>query len=1136
MREHCKRAVATLTALMILFTMIPGFFVNSASSLSNEIQVYNYLVGKMGLNTAAACGLLANVKAESNFNPLGDGDAGTSYGLFQWHAGRKSRLIEYCETNGLDYHSIDGQMRYMEYELKKSYPAVYDYIKNVENTADGAYLAGYNWCYYYEIPANRELKADRRGETARSVYWKKYEIYKGRTVEEEYAMEPSDYRVPFSRAIKIEDNYVIGSDVLYMQLCLYCLGYNIEADGCYGPATASAVKRFQTSQGLTADGVCGSQTWNAIENALFGGSLRITRQPQAAVADLGGELAFSVRAAGSSPAYQWHYRKSGDADWTLWTGKTSASVRVTADETWDGAQVRCVVTDSGGTTLVSNAATASVIIPLAITRQPQSVTAVEGETVTFEVAAMGNGLSYQWYYRKTGSSDWTLWQGHTQPSTSAVANGSWNGMQVKCTVSDSRGGSVDSQPAAVTLSLPFEITGQPQSLTAEAGETAEFTVKATGRGLSYQWYMKKPGDAGWTKWSGYTSPTLSVKAHESWDGMQVMCIVADSAGNTLQSASATLSVTLSVVITRQPQSVTAQVGDKVVFSVGATGKDLSYQWYIRKTGETWKEWTGKTTAEITGTADGSWDGMQVMCMASDSAGNMANTVTVTVKIAVPLDITQHPQSLTASPGDTVSFSVKASGTGLSYQWYYKKPGDAGWTKWAGRTAAAVSETADAGWKGMQVRCVVTDSSGSTAESETAYVTLVIPIVITQQPQSVTAKPGDPVQFTVTATGEDLSYQWYMKKPGDAGWTKWAGYTSPTLSVKAYENWNGMQVRCELTDGSGGRLTSGYAALSVVNPIVITQQPQSVRAKAGDTAQFTVKATGESLGYQWYMRKPGDAGWTKWSGYTSSTLSVKAHESWDGMPVMCSVTDGSGNRLNSGYAVLSVYVPIVITQQPQSVTASPGDTVQFTVTATGESLGYQWFLRKPGDSGWTKWSGHTSPTLSVKTYGSWDGMTVRCRVSDGSGNILESSPADITLHAPLEITRHPASVTAGIGEKVKFSVAAKGLGLSYQWYYRKVGNSWKKWDGHTEATTYALSNESWDGMQVRCIVSDKDGDMAYSASADVKIVVPLAITQQPQPVRVRVGDTMQFSVKANGVGLRYQWYYKKPSDSESIRQP
>ena len=69
MKKQFKRALATLTALMIIFTMIPGYMVNAASSLSNEIRVYNYLVDKMGLNTAAACGLLANVKAESNFEP-----------------------------------------------------------------------------------------------------------------------------------------------------------------------------------------------------------------------------------------------------------------------------------------------------------------------------------------------------------------------------------------------------------------------------------------------------------------------------------------------------------------------------------------------------------------------------------------------------------------------------------------------------------------------------------------------------------------------------------------------------------------------------------------------------------------------------------------------------------------------------------------------------------------------------------------------------------------------------------------------------------------------------------------------------------------------------------------------------------
>lgn len=43
-------------------------------------------------------------------------------------------------------------------------------------------------------------------------------------------------------------------------------GYNIAVDGIFGPATANAVKDFQTSKGLSADGIVGPLTWQKLIN------------------------------------------------------------------------------------------------------------------------------------------------------------------------------------------------------------------------------------------------------------------------------------------------------------------------------------------------------------------------------------------------------------------------------------------------------------------------------------------------------------------------------------------------------------------------------------------------------------------------------------------------------------------------------------------------------------------------------------------------------------------------------------------------------------------------------------------------------------------------------------------------------
>ena len=142
---------------------------NPFSSGSNEHTIYAFLTGEMGYNRAAAMGVMANIKYESGYRPVCDGDRGTSYGICQWHAGRKTNLINYCTENGLDYTTLEGQLRFFKYEITTRYSSVHAYLKGVENTAEGAYDAGYYFCFNYEAPAARTSQSTKRATYARDT-------------------------------------------------------------------------------------------------------------------------------------------------------------------------------------------------------------------------------------------------------------------------------------------------------------------------------------------------------------------------------------------------------------------------------------------------------------------------------------------------------------------------------------------------------------------------------------------------------------------------------------------------------------------------------------------------------------------------------------------------------------------------------------------------------------------------------------------------------------------------------------------------------------------------------------------------------------------------------------------------------
>ena len=156
----------------------PGFEVDpsrypSANITVNTVVLYRFLTRRMDLNHAAACGVLANIQLESNFRPLALGDSGTSYGICQWHNGRFTSLMNYCKQHELDYNTLEGQIAYLEWDLTHGYKGVYEALLNVEDSEEGAYRAGYLFCFRFEMPDQVEARSKRRGNLARDEYYGK---------------------------------------------------------------------------------------------------------------------------------------------------------------------------------------------------------------------------------------------------------------------------------------------------------------------------------------------------------------------------------------------------------------------------------------------------------------------------------------------------------------------------------------------------------------------------------------------------------------------------------------------------------------------------------------------------------------------------------------------------------------------------------------------------------------------------------------------------------------------------------------------------------------------------------------------------------------------------------------------------
>ena len=595
------------------------------------------------------------------------------------------------------------------------------------------------------------------------------------------------------------------------------------------------------------------------------------------------------------------------------------------------------VTVGGNATVTPAAQTA-----LTITSQPDSQTVVKGQTATFAVVASGSGtLAYQWKKNGTNIPGATA-SSYTTPATSNADNGA----AFAVTVSNSAGSATSNATLTVTdTAIAPAIATQPADQTATTGQTATFAVKASGTSISYQWQKNGTAIAGAT-FSSYTTPATS----STDTGAKYTVTVSNSLG-TVTSNAATLTVNAG---SGSGSGSDTDTGTTITQSCPVSGSNVTATPAgCVSDGNTLACHNGRTLLRF----DTGYTLQQVQDSPNVSAGGsitLEDTRYACADLAGAPVITTQPVAQTVHVGETVIFSVVATGTGtLSYQW--KKNG----TNISGATASTYTTPVAVSGDSGAVFTVEVSNSAGTVTSSNATLTVSRYSLVAKSTggfydrtecvkdnstglvwEGKTASGGragilvygavsivDYVNF-VNAGAVCGHTDWRMPSKNELLWIVDASQASALHidstwfpNTQAYWYWTSTTNESNawgVDFGVGGfnvsdyrfgvgnavRLVRGSPQAETPTAPAITTQPAAQTVVAHQTATFSVTATGTGpFTYQW---KKNGVNITNGTGATTNSYTTPATVVGDNGAVFTVVVTNSAGTATSSSATLSVF--------------------------------------------------------------------------------------------------------------------------------------------------------------------------------------------------------------------------------------
>ena len=432
--------------------------------------------------------------------------------------------------------------------------------------------------------------------------------------------------------------------------------------------------------------------------------------------------------------------------------------------------------------------------------------------------------------------------------------------------------------------------------------------------------------------------------------------------------------------------------------------------------------------------------------------------------------------------------------------------------------------------------------------------------IVEQPTDICAAIDEIGTATVVAESEgEISYQWYFKAAGGTEWqvSGMPGAKTATISVQVLQRRLGQQYKCVLTDTRGESVETD--AVTVVNAdrseIIITSQPDHIRAKLGENGSAAVTASSDAaLRYQWYFMAKNGTAWqaSGMEGSKTATITVPVTAARLGQQYKCVITAEDGATAETEVVEVKLPEPggITIVSQPEDIVAELGTNGSATVEVGAEAaLRYQWYFKTVNTEVWkvSGMEGSKTPTITVPVTAARIGQAYKCVITAEDGGKAETAEIVIRKQEPVEepgateITiEEQDEVYAPIGENWSVTIEASAEAeLSYQWYFKSVNTTEWKASGMTGCKTATITVpviKARIGQQYKCVVSAPDGSSAVSQvftiqepPAEPEVNVTLKIVRNPDCYSVVEGQTVQLDVVAVAEesdwygSMDYQWY-------------